>query len=70
MNFASLNFFTLTETCDDIDISCYSGIGCVDKALICDDVRHCLDGSDEWGCCKYINTSKKVTQLVFICLLY
>ena len=42
----------ISAMCDDIDTSCHSGIGCVDKSLLCDGVRHCLDGSDEWGCCK------------------
>ena len=46
-----LEYFVIAEICDDIDIACYSGIGCVDKSLICDGVRHCLDGSDEWECC-------------------
>ena len=44
-------YFDLLEMCEDIDVICNSDIGCVDKDLICDGVRQCLDGSDEWACC-------------------
>ena len=42
--------FCVTEPCNDIDFACVSSQGCVDKTLVCDGVRQCLDGSDEWEC--------------------
>ena len=63
LKITSANPTSFAESCDGTSFVCRSGVGCVDDTLRCNGVRNCLDGSDEFGCCKL--TLIKVSLIVF-----
>ena len=39
--------------CSNDDFWCNSGLGCVKMSMVCDGQLQCVDGSDEFMCCKF-----------------
>ena len=51
---------TVFLECDGLDQSPCSVGGCVPTFKLCDGLRHCPDGSDEWVCMKIDNATKQL----------
>ena len=54
------HFLPSFTACEGIDeVKCNIG-GCVPTFQLCDGLRHCPDGSDEWGCVRIRNSTRRL----------
>ena len=53
MNYNITIFIFKKALCDEEELLCATGYGCIAEAHQCDSIPQCLDGSDEDGCGTY-----------------